>query len=213
MQTNPHFESGFVSAGSSLEEAEYAAILVHGRTQSPAFMLGILEKLCLKKTYVVCPAAANNTWYPNRFTEDSINNEPYLSNAFRVLDQHLDRFQGAGIAEKNIILMGFSQGACLIAEYLINNARRPRLIVLCTGGYHGKLALRLMDKGFKGSNVYISNGDQDPWIPLARTFETAHAFASSKADVTLRIIADREHEVSENEIADVQKLIDTIQRE
>ena len=76
-------------------------------------MLDLAGRLAAAGVRCVLPAAAGNTWYPQRFTAPLAENEPWLTYALEALDAHVDG---------DSALIGFSQGACLVLEYV---ARHP----------------------------------------------------------------------------------------
>ena len=87
-------------------------------------------------TYLA-PAAANSTWYPYSFMSDIAKNEPYLSSALSVLKSLVSRVEAAGITRDHIVMLGFSQGACLTTEFAIRNASRFGGFVAFSGGAIG----------------------------------------------------------------------------
>jgi len=108
-----------VTAGPAPAEARRVAVLVHGRNQDPGYMLEhLVAPLDLPDVAYVLPAAAGGSWYPGRFNEPRERNEPWLSHALDAVDHAL-----AGLPAERVVLAGFSQGGCLVADLL---ARTPR---------------------------------------------------------------------------------------
>src|SRR5438067_6843252 len=75
---NPHLDVPPVTAGADLAGAEHAALVVHGRGQTPAYMLGILDRIDLPGVACLLPHAANDTWYPAGFMQPFDVNQPWL---------------------------------------------------------------------------------------------------------------------------------------
>lgn len=61
----------------------------------------------------LAPDAPSGSWYPLRFVEPQIRNEPDLSQALWTVRSSI---QHTGLEQSRIALMGFSQGACLALE-------------------------------------------------------------------------------------------------
>ena len=122
----------------------------------------------------LAPQAANHTWYPYRFIEPIERNEPWLSSALQVIDDLITRVMAAGIPAERIVLLGFSQGACLTLEYAARHARRYGGIVGLSGGLIGPQGTPRNDAGsFHGTPIFIGCSDVDFHIPLDRVHEAA----------------------------------------
>lgn len=103
--------------------ADFTIVLAHGRGRSPADMRALAERLDLDNVRFLFLVAENSTWYPKLFQDDIADNEPSLSDAIAHYDDVISDLEAAGTPTKRIIVGGFSQGACLTAEFL---ARHPR---------------------------------------------------------------------------------------
>lgn len=204
---NSHLEMPVVLSGAPLEEASGAALLIHGRNQEPKDMLTLVEQLKFPSINYVIPTAKEKSWYTNKFMEDPALNEPGLSNALEVIDRHLESFELNNLPLEQQILIGFSQGACLVSEYLCRYKRRPKYVFILTGGYQGSNKIYKMGCTLKGTEIYISNGDKDPWVPLNRTIETTELFANNGANVNLKVFPERPHEISIHEVNDMRRIL------
>ena len=101
-----------------------------------------------------------------------------LSSGLGVLESLLDRIQAAGIPRSHIVLLGFSQGACLTAEFAVRHASRFGGIVVFSGGVIGPPGTRWDDAGrFDGTPVFLGCSDQDSHVPEARVSESAAALS------------------------------------
>ena len=107
-----------------------------------------------------------------------------------------------------LVIGGFSQGACLSAEYLSRHPRRLAGAILWTGGLIGPPGNAWRpDRALDGMPVYITTSETDPFVPPARVRETADWLIASGATVTARIFTSREHMVSDEEIAAARRLL------
>src|SRR5690606_5250584 len=107
-----------VTAGKKLSDAKKALIMVHGRGGSAEDILSLAGYLSVESFSLVAPQATNNTWYPYSFLVRPAENEPWLSSALELLKETVKEINAAGIEDANIYFLGFSQGACLMLEYV-----------------------------------------------------------------------------------------------
>lgn len=110
---------------------------------------------------------------------------------------------GALIAAQTgpVFLTGFSQGACLAAEYLLSGAPLPVAACLFTGWRVGLPGDGLPRADLAGLPVYISAGDADPWIPLDAFHRLLVDLTGAGAGVRSDVFPGRAHEVSRVEQA------------
>jgi phospholipase/carboxylesterase len=197
----------FVEKGKSLEEAEKAIILLHGRGATAQNILSLADEFCDDRFYIAAPQATNNTWYPYSFMEAEANNEPWLSSAIDTV-KHLIDETAKEIGYENLYLMGFSQGACLTLEVAARNARRYAGISAFTGGLIGDKINPAKYKGdFHNTPVFIGNSDIDPHIPVSRSEKSKAILAGMNAKVKLEIYPNMPHTIIQEEIDGVKKLM------
>lgn len=193
--------------GPSITESSKALILLHGRGGTAQGMLEIANKLCDNQFYIAAPQAANGTWYPYSFMTEEKLNEPYLSSSIQSIKDLIDQ-TATLIPNNQIYVIGFSQGACLALEISSRFATKYGGIIAFTGGLMGPLLDEKKYQGnFKGTNVFISNGDQDPYIPLIRSEQSKELMEKLGAQVTLNVYKNRPHIITEDEINFVRKNI------
>jgi phospholipase/carboxylesterase len=113
---NPHLELAPWFAGVPIADARAVGVLVHGRDQGPEVMLEVTERLRLDEVAYVLPAAAQRSWYPGRYYDPLAQNEPDLTWSLEACEAAIAVATDAGVAPRRIVLGGFSQGACLVAE-------------------------------------------------------------------------------------------------
>lgn len=207
----PHGGLPVRTMGAALGEAQAAMILFHGRGSTAADILGLARMLAQDGFVYIAPQASRNTWYPNRFIAPIESNEPDLSSALMLVDGLVAQLGEQGIAREKVVLLGFSQGACLVQEYAVRNAGRYGGIVGLSGGLIGPPRTQWDFGGsLDGTPVFLGCSDVDFHIPLARVDESAVVFERMGAAVTKRIYAGMGHTVNEDEIEFIKKLIGTI---
>jgi predicted esterase len=207
----PHAGQTVVEAGAPLGQARAAVIMVHGRGAGPADILGLVPALGRPNLAYLAPAAANHTWYPYSFMADMAGNEPGISSGLAVLESLVARIEAARIPRSRIVLLGFSQGACLSSEFAIRHASRFGGVVVFSGGAIGPPGTRWDYPGaFDGTPVFLGCSDRDAHVPEVRVRETAQVFTRMGADVTLRIYPGMGHLVNDDEITFARGLLDLV---
>lgn len=206
--TNDHLAQPLTYAGASLGDSELAALVVHGRGQDPEFMLEVLERVALPEIAYVLPRAAGNTWYPKGFMAPEEDNEPYLGDALETCGSVARRIQEYGYEPGRIALVAFSQGACLLSEFLVRHPRRYAAAALLTGGYIGPPGpARVASGDLAGMPVFLGSSRHDEWVPLSRAEETAALLRRMGADVTFDVYDDREHIVNDTAVQRTRDLL------
>ncbi len=207
----PHEGQPVVEAGAQLAGARAAVIMVHGRNAGPANILDLVPRLARPDVAYLAPAAASRTWYPHSFMADIRSNEPGLSSGLGVLESLVARIETAGTPRERIVLLGFSQGACLAAEFAVRHASRFGGVLVFSGGLIGPPGTAWSATGgFDGTPVFLGCSDHDSHVPEASVQESAAHFARLGADVTKRIYPGMGHLVSDDEVAFARSLLDAI---
>jgi predicted esterase len=209
MAANPHLETGPLHAGVPLGEARAAAVLVHGRDQEPAYMLAHLaRRLDTHGVAWILPVAAERSWYPGRFFDPPSAQEPWLTHALDAYDATLAGVEAAGVPLRRTVLVGFSQGACLVAELAVGRPRPFGGVAILTGALMGSAKGRQVQPGsLEGVPALVAGATRDPWIPPGPMRETARALERAGADVTLRLYDEREHHINDDEARLVGELV------
>jgi predicted esterase len=186
-------------------------IMVHGRDSAPRNILDLVPRLDRDHVTYLAPAAARHSWYPYSFMSDTTTNEPGLSSALFVLDHLVQDLVAKGVAKHRIMLLGFSQGACLTAEFAVRHADRFGGILIYSGGLIGPPGTTWNESGaFGGTPVFLGCSDVDAHIPKARVEESAAVFARMGAAVTARIYPGMGHLVNDDEIAFGRTIMDDV---
>lgn len=197
--------------GAPFGEATSAMILLHGRGSSAEDIASLADVLPREGMAYVAPQAAGNTWYPYRFIEPIQANEPYLSSALATVGALVEHLKGQGISADKIVLAGFSQGACLAAEFAARSGQRWGGLLVFSGGLIGKeIDAQRYPASLAGTPVFIGCDSQDFHIPLARVQETTAQLRALGAEVTERIYQGMGHTISADEIDEARKIIDRL---
>lgn len=197
-----------ITTGKALNEAEKALVMVHGRGAFAEDILSLAGYFDVKDYALLAPQATNNTWYPYSFLAPPQQNEPWLSSALDILKQVETEINAAGIQSENIYFLGFSQGACLMLEYITRHAKKRGGAVAFTGGLIGdKIYNENYNGDFLQTPVFIGSSDPDMHVPVERVQATAGVLKDMHAAVTVKIYPGMGHTISTDEIEKANDLI------
>jgi phospholipase/carboxylesterase len=198
-----------VVVGEPLETASVAVVVVHGRGQDPYWMLEhLVRPLDLPRVAFILPAAEDRSWYPNRFFDPESDNEPWVSEAIAVFERAVTLAEEAGVPVHRVVLAGFSQGACLVAEMLAREPRPYGGAAILTGGLFGTGdEVHVPVATLEGVRILITGHVDDSWVPVPRVEHTAQLLREAHADVELAIHDDPEHRINDDEVVAVKRLL------
>ena len=118
------------------------------------------------------------------------------------------------IPASRVILLGFSQGACLTLEFAARHARRYGGVVGLSGGLIGPAGTpRDYPGSFEGTPAFLGCSDVDPHIAKDRVVEAGEVLKRMGAEVTVELYPQMGHTVSADEIRAVERIISTIASE
>ncbi len=207
----PHAGQPILGTGADIEHARAAMIMVHGRGASAEDILSLSEEFLDPGFIYMAPQAAGAVWYPQTFLAPIAANEPGLSSALSVIEGLEARLNAGGIPSARIILLGFSQGACLVLEYAARHARRYGGVAGLSGGLIGPEGTpRSYPGSFSGTPVILGCSVKDPHIPRMRVEETARVLGDLGARVTLRLYPEPGHTVNEDEVGLVRAMVSAV---
>ncbi|RPI92610.1 MAG: phospholipase [Chloroflexi bacterium] len=198
-------------AGEPVSRARAALLMVHGRGASAEDILSLANEFDQTGFAYLAPQAAENTWYPNRFLVPLAENEPWLSSALSFVGHVLAEIINTGIPAERVMLLGFSQGACLTLEFAARHARRYGGLVGLSGAligpndtprdYAGSLA---------GTPVFLGCSDIDPHVPKEYVDRTAEVLGRLGGEVIERLYPNMDHTVNQDEIDFVRGMMQTL---
>ncbi len=208
----PTLSPSTLTSGASLDRAKTALVLLHGRGAGGPGILGLADALDISADWAVvapqAPAELGGSWYPHRFTAELFDNEPWLSRALSAIAEHVAALEAAGISSDRIVLAGFSQGACLAAEFALRNARRWGAVLVFSGGLIGPPGTKWnASASLSGTPVLLAGSDNDPHIPLVRVEESGRVFSAAQADVTTDLHRGMQHTIAPASIEIAQNLL------
>lgn len=204
----PHQGQPVLMRGTPLHQARAGMILVHGRGSSAASILTLADELAHPDVVYLAPQAAGGTWYPYRFIAPLASNEPWLSSGLEAIAAALATLASEGVPPERVILLGFSQGACLALEFAARHARRYGGVACLSGGLIGPDGTpRDYPGSLDGTPVFFGCSEADFHIPLARLHESVEVIERLGAAVSVRIYPGSDHTITRDEITAVRAML------
>ncbi len=195
-----------LSAGRPLGQARVAAVLLHGRGGTAQDILGLEAQVNLSAFAYLAPQAPGNSWYPQSFLAPLEQNQPQLDTALATIDAVLEELQAQGIPAQQVVLGGFSQGACLALEYASRTGRNLGGVVALSG------ALITLDQAgdLGGLPVYMGVAPDDAHIPLRRFEASAEGLRARGAAVEAHVFPGLGHAINAQEIDALRALMQNV---
>jgi predicted esterase len=207
----PHAGQPVLTSGRPLGEGHAVVIMVHGRNAAPDNILELAPALGSDDITYLAPTAAGGTWYPFGFMSPMDQNEPGISSGIAVIHELVDGAVSAGVPAERIVLLGFSQGACLACTAAQRRPRRYGGVIAFSGGLIGPIGTRWTETGaFDGTPAFFGCSDRDAHIPEERVRASAAVFERMGAAVTLRLYGGMGHLVNQDEIDFAHDLLGSI---
>jgi predicted esterase len=202
---DPHAGQPVLHYGPPIAQARRVAIFIHGRGASAEDILGLAPELGTDDVAYLAPQAAGRTWYPHSFLSPIPQNEPGITSALGVVARLVE---STGLKSERVVILGFSQGACLALEFAARNPRRYAAVVALSGGLIGPPGTpRDYPGSMENTPVFIGCSDIDAHIPVERIRESAEVFRRMAAVVDERIYPGMGHTINEDELRAVRALV------
>jgi predicted esterase len=200
-----------LAAGERPERARAVVLACHGRGAGAADIIGVAGELAVPGVAFLAPEAPGRSWYPNSFLAPIPSNEPWLSSALSWIGELVSGLETMGVPADRVVLLGFSQGACLALEYAARNARRYGAVVGWSGGLIGPPGTpRDYPGSLSGTPVFLGCSDVDPHIPAERVRETAEVLRRLGGEVDMRLYPGLGHTVNEDELEAARQLVTAV---
>ena len=186
--------------------------MIHGRNAAPENILDLLPVLDRPDFAALAPAAEGGAWYPYSFMAERERNEPGISNGLAEIGRLVADLRSRGFPSHKIMLLGFSQGACLTSEFAIRNPMRYGGVMVLSGGVIGPPGTEWGDVtgSLDGTPVFLGCSDVDSHIPATRVLESEAVFTKLGARVLRKLYPGMGHLVNKDEIENVQRVMDEV---
>lgn len=217
---DPHADAAILRAGPA--RAPLAMVLLHGRGGAASEMLSLGAALAPADVAFFAPQAAGRSWWPTSFLAPMAQLEPWLGSALAAADRAVATARAEGWADDRIIVLGFSQGACLALEHVARAGRRYAGVCALSGGLVGTAdaegvpAEDIYGHGPKrfdypgrldGTRAYLGCHAADPHIPLRRVQDSAAVLDGLGAAVTTAIHPGQGHAILERDVAAIRAMV------
>jgi predicted esterase len=204
----PHAGQPVLRAGVPVSEARAAVIMIHGRGAGPRNILDLVPLIGHPRAAYVAPGANGGTWYPKSFLSPIPENEPGISSGIAVIHGLIEEIVSSGVPAERIVLLGFSQGACLTCTAAQRRPTRYGGMIAFSGGLIGPPGTTWDEQGsFESTPVFFGCSDVDPHVPEPRVRESAAVYERMGASVTTRIYPGMGHLVNDDEVSFARDLL------
>jgi predicted esterase len=200
-----------IECGADWNAAQAVAILLHGHGQSPGDMRRLAAEIDCANVRYILPGVDGATWYPRPLVESFEENALAVQQAVAHLLGIVEALRGKSIAQDRIVLGGFAEGACVVAEYLVRYPRSYGGALLLTGGLVDVAAIgRRPGSGLLAVPIYVSGSETETVIPVERTRGVIKTLQAGGALIRSHVFADRAHASAPEEILAARKLLDDV---
>lgn len=207
----PHAGQQVLRAGAPIDQASTAVIAIHGRGASASDIIGVAQAIDAPHVAWLAPDAASHTWYPYSFLTPVEQNQPFLDSAISVVGGLLQHLEDSGIAAEKTVLLGFSQGACLVSEFVARHPRRYGGLVVFSGGLIGAT---INPADYSGSldetPIFGGCSDSDAHIPVERFEITGHVLTQLGGSVDFHVFPGMGHTINLAELTAAKALIEEV---
>lgn len=190
--------------GPSPDAARVGVVLLHGRGDHAAGILGLVDELAARgapEAAVVAPDAVGHTWYPHPFLAPLDRNAPWLDSALRTVGRAVETLEADGLPRERIVVAGFSQGACLALEYVAREGGAWGGVIGLSGGLIGPdVDPARYPRRLDGTHAFLGCSDVDPHIPESRVHASGRQLLDQGASVVTRIYPGMAHTVNGDEL-------------
>ena len=218
---DPHQNCQVHFAGSPLTEARLAVLAAHGRYGVSGDILKLAERVNVPNVAWVAPQARDRSWWGESFLAPLAMNEPGIGSAMKRFSAIADDLAQTGFGPEKIILVGFSQGACLILEHVARHPKPWLGVVAMSGGLLGTSESdesprdtlnghvpKYFEYGTRltGLPIHLGCHTDDPVIPIARVRKSKTVLKDLGANVTLCEDQGCTHGIISDDIAAITEL-------
>jgi phospholipase/carboxylesterase len=207
-ELDPHAGQPVLRAGVPVTEARAVVIMIHGRGAGPRNILDLVPLIGHPRAAYVAPGANGGTWYPKSFLSPIPENEPGISSGIAVIHSLIEEIVSGGVPTERIMLLGFSQGACLACTAAQRRPTRYGGVIAFSGGLIGPPGTTWDAQGsFQSTPAFFGCSDVDAHVPEPRVRESAAVYERMGASVTTRIYPGMGHLVNDDEVSFARDLL------
>ncbi|UTF53142.1 alpha/beta hydrolase [Natronosalvus rutilus] len=222
-----HATEPILQAGAPARASRGALVVVHGRGATAQGAINLFEPLSRHGLAVFSPQAFRGRWYPSTPGTELEPDDPWLTASVDRVETCLERAASVGVGAERTVLVGFSQGARVVAEFLCQFPRRYGGAGILAGTVPGtsgesdgppdrhsrsrsRPRSRPPDDTLEGTPILLAFGDDDPSVSPAAARASATIFEEVGGDVEVMATPDTGHAVSDEAFAWLERRIETV---
>ena len=210
-------------AGAPLKRARLVVLAAHGRYGVSSDILKLAEQVNVPNVAWIAPQADGRSWWGETFLAPLAMNEPGLSSALKRFSEITNDLAQSGFGPEQIVLVGFSQGACLVLEHVARDPKLWRGIVAMSGGLLGTSESNESPReslnghvpkhfdysgSLSGIPIHLGCHIDDPVIPISRVRKSKTVLEDIGATVTLCEERGSMHGVISDDIAAIRRFLE-----
>lgn len=209
---DPHADGEIATAGAPPAVAQAVVVLLHGRGDSPAGILRLVDEVYHRGVHYVAPAAAGRVWFPGGFEEPlTERRQAFLDSALGRVEAALALARDIEVPPDRVVIAGFSQGAALGLEFVTRSPTRYGGVAAIAGGLLGPTAtLGPRDGSLSGTPAFCGVGEDDEAVSVTHVEATGRVLRTMDAETSVRSYPDLGHAIGDGEIDELNRLIDRI---
>ena len=193
-------------------EAIKALLVLHGWGANQHDLVPLAQSLKLENCYCFFPNAPYDVpgtggegkgWFTFPLNETS---ERERKASREILFSHLDDIQGKGFRSDQIVLLGFSQGAGMCLDLMLNWNRNVGAVVSLSGFLMDGEQVKKHSSLPTNTPVFAAHGLYDPILPLERSKASVQVLEEGGFDLTWREYP-MAHQIVPDEIDDIRTFL------
>ncbi|QCS43834.1 alpha/beta hydrolase [Natrinema versiforme] len=211
--SGPHAGRPLLTAGAPALAAEAALVCCHGRGATAQGVINLMKPVAQHGVAVLAPHAERSRWYPKPSTAPRTDNEPWLTSSVDCVSAALEQARTIDIPPERTVIAGFSQGACVAAEFVRRSPARYGGLAALSGllpGLTEELRSTAIDGSLEGTPVLVGYGADDPHVDRERVAETVRVFERADAAVDERRYPETGHEVTDDEFDAIGAMLEAL---
>ena len=207
---DPHRHQPIETAGAPVAASDAAVVFLHGRGGTAGGMLALADDLRFRTATHIAPQAAKSRWYPNSGYAPTERNQPWIDSALGVVSRALAMAEAAEVPPERTVLVGFSQGASIAAEFVARYPRQYGGLVVLSGGLLGADPERALGGSIDGTPVYVGYGGDDATLSEDRIAATVRCFEALEGEVEQECHDGLGHAIDDAELRTIDRFLDRL---
>jgi len=205
-----HAGQPLLTAGAPALAADAALVLCHGRGATAQGVVNLMKPVSRHGVAILAPQADRSRWYPRPSTAPRADNEPWLSSSVDCVAAALESARAIDVPPERTVIAGFSQGACVAAEFVRRNPARYGGLAVLSGSLPGtaeEIRSSAIDGSLEETPVLLGYGEADPNVDRDHVTEAVRLFERADAAVDERCYPETGHEVTDDEFVAIGALL------